>query len=79
VSCLMWSLWRERKDISFDDHERKVVELKSLFSILFTIDFFNVPNFVDFLSCPSYGFLLYIFCVLGLHLCTFWAVPTSGT
>jgi hypothetical protein len=30
-SCLLWCLWREKNDRSFEDRERTLVELKSFF------------------------------------------------
>jgi len=55
--CLMWCLWRERNDRSFEDHERTLVELKNLF---FTTPFFWVAasdcsflNFYAFLDVFS--------------------------
>jgi hypothetical protein len=30
-SCLMWCLWRDRNDCSFEVHERTLVDLKVLF------------------------------------------------
>jgi hypothetical protein len=35
--CLMWCLWRERNDRSFEDQERTLEELKSFFFILFSL------------------------------------------
>jgi hypothetical protein len=30
--CLMWCIWRERNDRSFEDSERTVAELKAFFN-----------------------------------------------
>ena len=30
-SCLLWYLWREKNDTSFEDHERTLEEFKSSF------------------------------------------------
>jgi hypothetical protein len=32
-SCLLWCLWRERNDRSFEDSERTTTDLKSFFFI----------------------------------------------
>jgi hypothetical protein len=34
-SCLLWCLWREINDRSFEDRERSLEELKSLFFLYF--------------------------------------------
>jgi hypothetical protein len=31
LHCLLWRLWRERNDISFEDHERTLKEFTSFF------------------------------------------------
>jgi hypothetical protein len=42
-SCLLWRFWRKRNNRSFEDRERLVVELKSLF---FNTFYLWVPSFV---------------------------------
>jgi hypothetical protein len=49
-SFLLWCLWREMKDISFEDYERTLEEIKSLF--------FCTPTFVYPLVISYYNFLV---------------------
>jgi len=35
--CLMWCLWRERNDRSFENRERTLVDLKALFFEAFSL------------------------------------------
>lgn len=51
--CLMWCLWREKIDRSFEDRKMTVVELKiSFFNALYywttAFDYFNISDFRDF-------------------------------
>jgi hypothetical protein len=71
---LLWCLWRERNDRSFEDRERMMVELKSFFNILylwtFALDFPNVINFhvfLDLFSPSSSVSFLYTLSVLRLR------------
>jgi hypothetical protein len=57
LSCLLWCLWRERNDRSFEDNERMVAELKSFFFITLyrwtvALDL-NLLSFHDFLDLFS--------------------------
>jgi hypothetical protein len=52
-SCLLWCIWKERKDRSFEDHERTLEELISFFfyTLYIWIAAFDSPfvlNFHDF-------------------------------
>ncbi|KAG2707779.1 hypothetical protein I3760_05G162800 [Carya illinoinensis] len=52
--CILWSLWRERNDRTFEDKERSIEELKflvfrTLYSWAFAVDF-NGLTFRDFLA-----------------------------
>jgi hypothetical protein len=46
-SCLLWCLWRERNDRSFEDRERSSVELESFF--------FFYSFYLDSCVCSSLG------------------------
>jgi hypothetical protein len=50
--CLVWCVWRERNDQSFEDSERTVMELKASFYTLFqwiaAYDYFHISSFHDF-------------------------------
>jgi hypothetical protein len=57
LSCLLWCIWRERNDRSFEDNERMVPELKSfffkaLYHCTTTLDL-NLVSFYDFLDLFS--------------------------
>ena len=73
--CIMWCIWRERNYPNFDDHERKMVDLKVFSSILITtgrlsmITYIILAFMIFFLfSFSSYVFVLYTFRVFGLPL-----------
>jgi len=57
LSCLLWCIWREKKnDKSFEDRERKMVDLKSfffntLYHWVVALNFPNLLGFHDFLDC----------------------------
>lgn len=78
-SCLMWCLWRERNDRTFEDQERTLEELKSFF--FFTLFSWTVAylallaiSFADFLvlfsSCNE-SWLLYTSYIPGLRFALF--------
>jgi len=50
LSCLLWCLWRERNDRSFEDRKRTVVKLKYFFLNTFYLwaTASNFPNVLDF-------------------------------
>jgi hypothetical protein len=52
MSYLLWCIWRERNDKSFEDREMMVVDLKSFFNTLFhwaiALNFPYVLYFHDF-------------------------------
>jgi hypothetical protein len=57
LPCLMWCLWRERNDHSFEDHDRTLVELKALFFKTFFLSgaglYCTISNFHAFLDLFS--------------------------
>jgi hypothetical protein len=54
-SCLLWCLWREINDISFEDHKKTLDEIKSLF---FNILYLWTTTFVCPLVISSHDFFV---------------------
>jgi hypothetical protein len=58
-SCLLWCLWREMNDKSFEDRERSLEKLKSLF-FFYTL-YLWTTTFVSPLVISYYDVLLLFF------------------
>jgi hypothetical protein len=60
--CIMWCLWRERNDRSFENLERTLEELKSFFLLILLFGFF--PLYLDnclFKRSSNLSFFLFFF------------------
>jgi hypothetical protein len=76
-TCLFWCLWKEMNDRNFEDNERTMEDIISMFfgTLYFWTTAYVSPlliSFSDFLFCFALSirlFILYIFCILRGALC----------
>jgi hypothetical protein len=77
MSYLIWCLWRERNNRNFENRERTIVELKSLFfNTLYhwttALVYLNLPNFHHiYLFLSYFSFWLGVSLVFLCLSCTF--------
>jgi hypothetical protein len=77
--CLMWCIWREREDHSFEDIEKMVAKLKTFFNSHFrwmaASDCFNISSFQDFFLSSSFLFCFVLFFCLFVCFFFFFSSP----